>query len=539
MTITQTAAETEHGSPPSAQQPSGPGVVAGALSADHKVIGKGYIAGSLLFLLLGLVLGLVVGIERLDPESMDVFADVDSFFQAFVLHRVGLVVLGVVPLLLGLGLVVTPLQVGAPSAAFPRAAAASFWGWLIGAVIMVVGFATDGGLGAPGGSVDRDATALTLLALGLVVLSLMLGTISLLTTVIALRPAGMALGDVPFFAWSCVVGGSIWMLTLPVLFADVVKAYVDVAGRPPILFGVPETMTSEFLWATRQPQIYAFVIPVLGIVADVVATSAKVRQKNRGTVLAAIGAFGILSFGAYAQSIGDGISAPINAVYVAMGVAAVLPVLALLGGMADTLRRGAANVGLPSAPLIGAILTLLLLLGATIIGALRVIDPLELIGTSADGGHFAAVLLTGLVGGTVGLQHWGVKLTGRPWGQGLGRLSVLVLTLGVLLTAVPDVVSGFLDQPDFPVGAVEDGVEALNVVAVIGGAVLLLGLLLLVAVGAASLTSRVAAPADPWGGQTLEWASPSPPPVGNFVEPLPVVTSPTPLLDAALTEGEA
>ena len=37
-------------------------------------------------------------------------------------------------------------------------------------------------------------------------------------------------------------------------------------------------------------------------------------------------------------------------------------------------------------------------------------------------------------------------------------------------------------------------------------------------------------PADPWGGQTLEWATTSPPPLGNFDE-LPVVTSAEPLLD--------
>jgi heme/copper-type cytochrome/quinol oxidase subunit 1 len=35
---------------------------------------------------------------------------------------------------------------------------------------------------------------------------------------------------------------------------------------------------------------------------------------------------------------------------------------------------------------------------------------------------------------------------------------------------------------------------------------------------------------DPWEGQTLEWATESPPPVGNFGE-LPTIVSPEPLLD--------
>ena len=38
-------------------------------------------------------------------------------------------------------------------------------------------------------------------------------------------------------------------------------------------------------------------------------------------------------------------------------------------------------------------------------------------------------------------------------------------------------------------------------------------------------------PADPWGGQTLEWATSSPPPLGQLRRACPVVTSAAPLLD--------
>jgi cytochrome c oxidase subunit 1 len=36
---------------------------------------------------------------------------------------------------------------------------------------------------------------------------------------------------------------------------------------------------------------------------------------------------------------------------------------------------------------------------------------------------------------------------------------------------------------------------------------------------------------DPWGGQTLEWATTSPPPRLNFAGPLPPIRSAEPLLD--------
>ena len=46
-----------------------------------------------------------------------------------------------------------------------------------------------------------------------------------------------------------------------------------------------------------------------------------------------------------------------------------------------------------------------------------------------------------------------------------------------------------------------------------------------------SLRRRVPAGPDPWGGQTLEWATTSPPPRWNFPGALPPIRSYAPLLD--------
>jgi hypothetical protein len=51
-----------------------------------------------------------------------------------------------------------------------------------------------------------------------------------------------------------------------------------------------------------------------------------------------------------------------------------------------------------------------------------------------------------------------------------------------------------------------------------------------------SLRRRLPAGADPWDGQTLEWATSSPPPRHNF-DALPPIRSFAPLLD--LREGKA
>ena len=43
---------------------------------------------------------------------------------------------------------------------------------------------------------------------------------------------------------------------------------------------------------------------------------------------------------------------------------------------------------------------------------------------------------------------------------------------------------------------------------------------------------------DPWSGHTLEWATSSPPPLGNFAS-LPAITSEAPLYDARHEPQEA
>jgi cytochrome c oxidase subunit 1 len=78
-----------------------------------------------------------------------------------------------------------------------------------------------------------------------------------------------------------------------------------------------------------------------------------------------------------------------------------------------------------------------------------------------------------------------------------------------------------------------DGWETLNGLATLGSWVIALAMIaFLVNVALAFLREPDAGP-DPWGGQTLEWATSSPPPRHNFDGPLPPIRSAQPLLDLA------
>ena len=64
-----------------------------------------------------------------------------------------------------------------------------------------------------------------------------------------------------------------------------------------------------------------------------------------------------------------------------------------------------------------------------------------------------------------------------------------------------------------------------HVVATVGSWILVSGLLIFLGNFVVALFKGEKAEANPWGGVSLEWTIPSPPPVENFVE-VPTITEP-------------
>ena len=541
MTVTETRPEATDATDAVAPAAGPTGGLAGLLgNGDHKTVGRLYIGTSLLFLLVAGVAGAMVGAERIDVDRLDVLGQ-ESFAQVFTLHSVSAVFLFLLPFLLGLALVMVPLQVGASTVAFPRAAAASYWAFLVSGGILLASYGINGG---PFGG-DANGVDLFLSSFVGVLAALLLGTVCVVTTVLALRPAGMTLDRVPMFSWSMVVAGTVWLLSLPVLVAGLLLLYVDThygVGT----FGGPNGMYGRLMqWAFQQPQLYAFAVPALGIALDTVVVFARVRLglRQRQAAMVAIGLAGALGFGAWAQR---GLAAGLSdqALYVIDAFAALLPFLVVTALVADTLRRGRPKL---ASPIVFSVAALLMLLAGAAAGATSAIDPFDLLypDTTWTTAQAHYVLLGVALAAIGGAHYWATKLFGRQLREGLGLLTAVVLLVGTVVLALPDVVSGALDQLraidqyflQSQAALIRDNVETMNLISFVGGIVVVLGVLLFLLNVVTSFLGRrdPDLPGDPWGGQTLEWATASPPPIGNFTE-APVVTSAEPLLD--VEEGE-
>jgi cytochrome c oxidase subunit 1 len=135
--------------------------------------------------------------------------------------------------------------------------------------------------------------------------------------------------------------------------------------------------------------------------------------------------------------------------------------------------------------------------------------------------HFHYVMM----GGTViaflgGLHYWWPKMFGRMYNEGLAKIGCLLVFIGFNGTFFPQFLLGSRGMPRRYYNYL-DQFQFLHVMSTIGSWILALGLFLTAAYLLASLRKKYDAPANPWGGTTLEWHTQSPPLTENFdVEPV-------------------
>jgi cytochrome c oxidase subunit 1 len=154
--------------------------------------------------------------------------------------------------------------------------------------------------------------------------------------------------------------------------------------------------------------------------------------------------------------------------------------------------------------------------------------------------HFHYTIFAGSAFGLfAGIYYWFPKVTGALLDERLGRAHLALMVLGTNLTFFPMFLlgaEGMLRRVAYYPGYSDW--RSLNVLATIGAGVIALSTVVFLVNVARSLKARVPAGNDPWRGQTLEWATSSPPSRHNF-ESLPPIRSYAPLLDLREEAAEA
>lgn len=501
-------------------------------TTDHKRIGRLFIGASLVALLGAAVVAILLGIERIDAEAA--MLDVNSMPQLFSLYRLGLTFAVLLPLLLGIGIAVVPLQLGARSLTFPRLAAAGFWTWFIGTILVVISIVANGG---PSGGNSRFV-GLFLVSHIVLLLGLVASAGSLVTTILTTRAPGMNMRRVPVFAWSTLIGGLGLLLLLPTIIGALIYNYIDYRyGR--IGFGGNVAINDWIGFGFTQPATFVYAVPVFGFAAEAIAVASGRKLPVRGTIFTALGLVGITAALAGVLQQPVSLSRDISNFSLGDWLSDVLPfalfnLLPILGGFivialgALAMRGGRPRV---TAPLVSGLLGALMVFVGIVANAVYQVGDAQLAGTVFEEGVWLYIVYGSVLSALGAVTYWGPKL----WGRMIPDKLVLPLAalgfIATVLASLPYLIAGFAKQPANASEFDYSGPQNLwNGLSAAGHLLMFVTVIAFAGLAARSFTKGPDAGDDPWDGQTLEWATSSPAPYSNFAD-VHTVASAEPLLD--------
>jgi len=529
---------------------TGPGFYGWLTAVNHRAIGLRYIVTAFVFLLLGGLLALVMRLQLAGPELAVLTPG--GYNQFFTMHGSTMMFLFAVPMLEGIGIYLTPLMIGTRDMAFPRLNAFGYWVYAIAGVTLYVAFlfgtAPDGGwfnyppFSGPGYSptagIDFWVTMITFIEVAALVAS-----VELIVTVFKQRAPGMSLNRLPLFVWAQLVMAFMIVFAMPPLMLVSVQLMLDrvigthffnaAAGGDPLLW-------QHLFWIFGHPDVYIILLPALGIVSMIVPVAARRPMAGYTLVAVAIVALGFLSFGLWVHHMyATGLPVLGMNFFAAVGMMITIPSAVQIFAWLVTIWRGRIVMTAAFLHVVG-FLVLLIMGGITGIMVSAPAFDWQVHDTYFVVAHFHYVIVGGaLFPILAALYFWFPKMTGRMLGERLGRWSFWATFVGLHVLFFPMHILGFEGMPrrvyTYLAGLGWDG---MNLTSTIGAFVMAAGILVFLVNVFVSLLFGARAGADPWGGNTLEWATSSPPPPYNFPT-IPVVRGRDPLWDETDAERES
>jgi cytochrome c oxidase subunit I len=516
------------------------GILRWLTTTDHKVIGLSYMTTSILFFLVGGVLALAMRTQLSQPD-LDLVSP-ETYNEFFTMHGSIMIYLFVVPLAFGIANYIVPLQIGAPDVAFPRLNALAYWLYLFGGLAMVSGFLTASGAANFGwfayaplsGATYAPGVGPDLWIVGVVVTSTagVLGAVNLVTTIFMLRAPGMTMFRMPIFTWNMLVVSTMVLLTFPVLTAALAMLFADrhldahifevEKGGTPVLW-------QHMFWFFGHPEVYIIALPFFGVVTEIFPVFSRRPVFGYKGIIFATLAIGGLSVGVWAHHMfATGVVQ--LAFFSALSLLIAVPTGVKFFNWIGTMWRGQLRFQTPLLFSIGFLIVFLL---GGITGVQQALAPVDfnVTDTYFVVAHMHYVIMALVLAAFGGIYYWFPKFTGRMLDERLGKIHFWLFFIGINVTFLVQHQLGLEGMPRRVVTyRSSDDFGVLNMVSTIGSFILGIGVLVFVWNVIRSLRHGERAGNDPWDGQTLEWATTSPPPERNF-DSLPPIRSERPFFD--------
>jgi len=245
------------------------GIMRWITTTNHKDIGTLYLWFSLIMFFFAGSLALGVRAELFQPGLQ--FLQPHTFNQLTTMHGLIMVFGAIMPAFVGFANWQVPLMIGAPDMALPRMNNWSFWLLPVAAILLVTSFFVPGGAVAGGwtmypplfiqGGISGDMTILAVHILGI---SSIMGSINIITTILNMRAPGMTMMKMPLFVWTWFITAYLLVAVMPVLAGAVTMLLTDrhfdthffsaAGGGDPVMF-------QHIFWFFGHPEVYIMILP--------------------------------------------------------------------------------------------------------------------------------------------------------------------------------------------------------------------------------------------------------------------------------------
>jgi cytochrome c oxidase subunit I len=494
------------------------------------------------------------------------------------MHGTVMVFFGIVPLgFAAFGNFVMPLQIGTIDMAFPRLNMMSYWFFFISCVLMMFSFFVGTGPVQTGWTMYSPLASTAnigvtsiwghghtwwLSAMVFNISASLLGSVNFIATIINLRTKGMAWMKMPFFCWAMFVTAFLLLLAFPPLEVAAILQlsdrvfgssfylptglmeggkHLDISGGgSPLLY-------QHLFWFLAHPEVYVLILPAFAILTDVIPCNARRPLWGYKSMVYSVLTLGFLSFLVWAHHMYlTGMGTMMSTYFQITTVLISVPSVVLLTCLMVSLWGGSIRFNTQML-FASAFLPMFGIGGLTGLPLAFAFIDLAMHDTYYVIGHFHYVVAPGTIFALfAGVYHWFPKFTGRFMNDKLGKLHFWPSLIGMNLVFAPMFVQGmagfhrrWYDGGKYfentsgmthwtttlthNIGSffglnIPDNMLSLNIVMSVGAFILALGQVPFIINFWFSLKGGKKTTSDnPWDATTMEWATPTPPPHGNFL----------------------
>jgi cytochrome c oxidase subunit 1 len=335
-----------------------------------------------------------------------------------------------------------------------------------------------------------------------------------------MRAPGLGWFRMPLFLWGIYATAIIQVLATPVLGITLLLLIAERVlgvgifdpdkGGDPVLF-------QHFFWFYSHPAVYIMILPGMAIVSELIATFSRKHIFGYSFIAfssLAIALFGFLVWGHHMFVSTQ--SKMASVIFSAITFSIAIPSAVKVFNWLATMYRGSISL---ATPMLWALSFLFIFAigGLTGLHLATLQTDVHLHDTYFVVAHFHYVMVGAAIAMFGGVHYWWPKMTGKMYRELPGQIGAILVFVGFNITFLAQFVIGSQGMPRRYYNYIEQ-FQTGHQISTLGAYIMGLGFLITMVNLLSSLFSNRKAPANPWGGVTMEWQTPSPPPLYNFDE---------------------